>query len=128
MIRRAHQSGFTLIELMVVLVILGLVMALVLPKFPAIYAKFVDKGDRDSFNQNLGSLSVKAYTQQKQILLAQDNLGDYLELPSGWKVKIDQPIIYKANGVCLGGQLKLTIKQLQETIELRPPFCRPESR
>lgn len=120
------QKGFTLIELMVVLIIMALMSALVLPKFPAIYEKFLDKGDRDAFNQSLASLGVKAYTQQKQITLNQTTASQLLEIPSGWEIKIDEPIIYRANGVCLGGTINVHIKEVRQVVHLNPPFCEPE--
>lgn len=119
------HTGFTLIELMVVLIIMALMSALVLPKFPAIYEKFLDKGDRDAFNQSLAALGTKAYSARQSIVLTQDNLGQWLDIPSGWEVKIKAPIVYKANGFCLGGQLSYRIKEVEEQINLAPPYCQP---
>ena len=120
------HTGFTLIELMVVLIIMALMSALVLPKFPAIYEKFIDKGDRDALNQSLASLGVKAYAQRKPIILNQETAEQWLEIPRGWELKIDQPITYRASGVCLGGQLHVHIKEVRQTILLNPPYCEPE--
>jgi prepilin-type N-terminal cleavage/methylation domain-containing protein len=118
-----QRKGFTLVEVLVVLILLGLTSALVLPKFPAIYDRFKSRAEQDAFFQSLGALPLKAYTQQQAITLNQTTAPQLLELPSGWKLTIENPIIYKPNGVCLGGALSYTSKGISIPIELTPPYC-----
>lgn len=118
-----QRNGFTLVEVLVVLILLGLTSALVLPKFPAIYDRFKSRAEQDAFFQSLGSLTLKAYTQQKTITLNQGNANQLLELPSDWELRIPKPIVYKANGVCLGGQLTYITKNIPIRIQLTPPYC-----
>lgn len=119
------QRGFTMIELLVVFVILGLTSALVLPKFPAIYERFKGKAEEDKFYQSLSVLSLRAYTQQTELVLDEKTAGKLLDLPGSWQVTIDQPIIYKSNGVCLGGKVSLSINAIDRDITLLPPYCDP---
>ena len=119
------RGGFTLIEMLVVLVILGLTSALVLPKFPAIYEKFKSKSELETFSQSLAVLPLQAYTKQQTIVLNQASANELLKLPSEWEIQIPQPIIYKANGVCLGGELSYTVKGQSTAITLIPPYCEP---
>lgn len=121
------RQGFTLIELLVVLVILALTSALVLPKFPAIYERFQSRGELDSFYQRLGSLPLKAYARQRDIMLDSDTAGDLLEIPADWQLDVTKPVRYKANGVCLGGELRFTAKGITRQLDLQPPFCDPSS-
>ena len=109
--------------MLVVLILLGLTSALVLPKFPAIYERFKSRAEQDVFFQGLGVLTLKAYTQQQQIILSQANAPQLLELPPGWQVRIENPIIYKANGVCLGGNLSYIAKGITTQVKLLPPYC-----
>ena len=122
-----HRKGFTLIEMLVVLVILGLTSALVLPKFPAIYDRFKSKSELEKFSQSLAVLPLQAYTKQQTITLNQSSANKILELPSAWEIEIPQPIIYKANGVCLGGELSYKIKGQITLIKLVPPYCEPSA-
>jgi general secretion pathway protein G len=117
------RAGFTLIELLVVLMILGLTSALVLPRLPAIYDRFQDKSDQEQLIQSLSSLSLKAYTRQQVITLTPETASQWLDLSGDWKLTIDQPIVYLANGVCLGGQLSYEINGLVGEFELLPPYC-----
>lgn len=118
-----QRNGFTLVEVLVVLILLGLTSALVLPKFPAIYERFKSRAEQDAFFQGLGVLTLKAYTQQQTIILSQDSAPQLLELPPGWQLHIDKPIVYKANGVCLGGSLSYIAKGITTQIKLAPPYC-----
>jgi prepilin-type N-terminal cleavage/methylation domain-containing protein len=118
-----RRNGFTLVEVLVVLILLGLTSALVLPKFPAIYERFKSRGEQDAFFQSLGVLSLKAYTGQKNIILDQSSATQLLELPSGWTLQIPKPIVYKSNGVCLGGELTYSAKGIDTRIKLVPPHC-----
>ena len=119
------QRGFTMIELLVVLVILGLTSALVLPKFPAIYERFKGKAEEDKFYQSLSVLSLGAYTQQTELVLDEKTAGKLLDLPESWQITIDKPIIYKSNGVCLGGIVGLSVNGIGRDITLNPPYCDP---
>jgi prepilin-type N-terminal cleavage/methylation domain-containing protein len=119
------QRGFTMIELLVVLVILGLTSALVLPKFPAIYERFKGKAEEDKFYQSLSVLSLRAYTQQTQLVLDEKSVRTLLDLPASWQITIANPIIYKSNGICLGGKVGLSVNGVSREISLRTPYCDP---
>jgi len=47
-----------------------------------------------------------------------------LELPEGWTLRTESPILFRANGVCSGGMIYLQYEQAEFPVKLTPPFCR----
>lgn len=48
-----------------------------------------------------------------------------IDLPEGWEVRLDKPLVVYANGVCLGAGLVLYVRGAEDfRTELHPPYCR----
>ncbi len=76
--RRGRQQpvrGFTLLEMLVVLVILGLTAGVVVPQMSTMGASFDFALKRESFEQTLNGLAYQAFRDNQDLIL----LGDYTE-------------------------------------------------
>ena len=48
-----------------------------------------------------------------------------IEVPEGWEIRLDPPLLVRANGVCLGSVLTLRHGDTEEgEVELEAPWCR----
>jgi general secretion pathway protein G len=131
-------KGFTLIELLVVLLIFSLLAGLVVPRLTKMYASWQMTLERDEVLAQLSSLNYLAFQQRINFTLthyppqsdtksdnkSDDALNPPLELPAGWQISTEQPIIFRANGACRGGTVYLKYSEYTVTAQLEPPFCR----
>ena len=47
-----------------------------------------------------------------------------VDLPDGWEIRLDRPLVVYANGVCLGAELALYHRGAEDLrIDLEPPYC-----
>lgn len=46
-----------------------------------------------------------------------------LELPPGWRLEAESPIVYLSNGACSGGTVYLSHLEQTFRVQLLPPFC-----
>ena len=134
--------GFTLLELIVVLLLMGLVTALAMPNLERLSAGVARKTERDRILDQFTGLGRRAMLQGRSYVVfgsdgAQD--GDdpagasfpagherhVIDLPQGWEVLLDPPLVFRANGVCLGAELTLRHRGVEDVrIDLEPPYCR----
>jgi prepilin-type N-terminal cleavage/methylation domain-containing protein len=137
--RSAHRSnetaGFTLLEMLVALAIIGLLLAIAFPALATAYDRARFAFGRDSIERQLDLLPLRAYGQSRRLVL------DYAEgqapteitpqtvvlaLPEGWRARTAAPIAFTETGICLGGEIALAIGREIVTYRLQPPRCRPE--
>ena len=51
-----------------------------------------------------------------------------IELPDGWEIELDPPLVVRANGVCLGARLVLRHHGTVDVrVELKAPYCRVDA-
>lgn len=138
--RPSAQAGVTLTELLVVLALLGAIAAIALPNFERMTASVARDTEREHILNQLAELGPAAMLDGLDyVVLGSDTLDDDaladalvgrtrypLDVPDGWEVVVDEPILARANGVCLGGRATLMHEELIEPfyVELTAPFCR----
>lgn len=154
----AH-GGFTLLELLVVLALVGLVAAIAFPNLERMAASLTRTTERDQILDQLAGLGRRALHGRRNYVvfgagdtadagwsdlpggeameagresasevagLPRDGYEPYpIDVPEGWEIRLDPPLVIRANGVCLGTVLTLLHRgAAEERIELEAPWCR----
>ena len=119
------QRGFTLLELLVVLVLVGMIAGMVGPRFIDLAERLRHRNEWQTLQQRINGLPMEV--QQTGRPMALQELP--WMLPAGWQLKTERPVRYLSNGVCLGGQLQLLQgDEVKRRIVLTPPYCQWEGR
>jgi len=124
-VRGSKSRGFTLLELLVVLVIAGLMMALVAPNMQRASERHALASQRHALMMQVNGLGYRAYSTGTAIELSTENVGRVLSLPPGWQLRVNKPINYSLSGVCAGGEAQLIAPEgsMYELV-LLPPLCK----
>ena len=146
------SRGFTLLEVLTVLFIVGLVGALVFPNFPVLIDRIVNANERDSVIRSLNTLSYEAFARNQDYVLTgtyndrTSGAADFEEaaifsgtsfrshgispaqiiLPDGWTLSVKKPIFYRASGFCSGGSVQLNTGIVTTEYVLSAPTCQLE--
>lgn len=145
---RAVARGFTLLEMLVVLTIIGLGIGVAGPRTLTTYQSIMFAMERESFEQALADLPYRAFKTHRDLVLGGRTEAAFgarslrsgpsqfetwtglesvqLEVPVSWKIDVPQPIVYRASGFCNGGTVSVTVGDFSERYLLQPPLCRPQ--
>ncbi len=139
---RRPRRGFTLLELLVVLAVLGLATALAMPNLQRLYAAATQASERDYVLDQFSALGREAMLRGRAYVVFGNapppdpaeaaRYADYeiyvVDVPEGWRLGLDRPLVVLANGVCLGGALTLSHEEAAAVrVELAPPYCRVDA-
>lgn len=117
-----YNSGFTIIELVIVMLLISLIAGLVMPRFSRIYQNSIISYEKDDILTQLSSYGYTAFQNQQNYQLSSDD-HTLLQLKEGWEIKIETPIHYYANGACTGGEIVFYKGSKQYQVVLTAPFC-----
>ena len=160
----ASARGFTLLELIVVLLLMALVTTLAMPNLERLSAGVTRKTERDRILDQFVGLGRRAMLQGRSyVVLGTDGAQDaappgtaretgnaapvgarggmagrssdppshagheryVIDLPDDWEIRLDPPLVVRANGVCLGAALTLHHRGMMDVrVDLEPPYCR----
>ncbi|MDO8890547.1 MAG: prepilin-type N-terminal cleavage/methylation domain-containing protein [Sulfurimicrobium sp.] len=133
MLNRINSRGFTLVEILVVLVVIGLIAGVAMPNMVKILQSTERAGQRDTLLGEIAGLGYRAYLTGQPITLGEVPVaagGEAepqapFQIPQGWKLEIHQPITYNFNGICSGGKITLVSPdERREIFRLEPPRCK----
>lgn len=125
---RGLPSGFTLLELMVVLSILGLLTALAAPSLLRTIGTWQRQAQVDAVLDQIRGLPGRARSSGADIRLdaaVDAKASTPLQVPDGWSLSVPKPWHVQGNGVCLGGELVLGDGERSWHIAVAAPFCEP---
>lgn len=139
----APTAGFSLLELIVVLVLVGLLVALAFPNLQRLYGSAARNTERDRILDQIAALGREAMAHRQSYFVADADRADngfgedaadghfapyVVAVPEGWRLRVDAPVLARANGVCLGGEVTLLHEDAAPfTAKLEAPFCRVRS-
>ena len=126
------SMGFTLIEILVVMVIIGLMAGVAMPRLFNISQRYEMAAQREALLTAIGTLGYRAYVSGQPIELttleAPAAASAPISIPQGWRVETDAPIHYSFNGLCSGGKITLIApNKTSEEMQMNPPICKPVS-
>lgn len=119
-------------EILLVILFLGLLTGLVMPRLSTLYERIVLAYEQDEVLQKIGGLGYLAFSQGLEFTLRRyplaetDPLYPHFQLPDGWELTAEPAIEYQANGICRGGRVQVAYRRQAFELRLTPPFCVPQ--
>ena len=126
--QRMRQRGFTLLEMIVVLAILGLAAALVGPSMLRGIDAWRRQAAMDGLLDQLRALPGNARGTGKPITISDATLASAsppLRIDADWTLRAPEPWSVGANGICRGGEVIVANAFGERTVRVAAPFCDP---
>ena len=128
---RPAEAGFTLLEMIVVVTIMGLSLSFVAPRLTTWLDRLRSGSERQQFEDSLASLASDARRAGHTIFLRSVGPGIEkskddapIDLPRGWELQVEPPIAFRYDGLCTGGTVRLMFPAGEASYRLAAPYCR----
>lgn len=128
-----HSSGYTLLEMVVVLAIISLITAMVAPPMFKTVERWRARNSADDIERQLQRLPVLVARagQPLRLASAKDWPAKLPPLELGdWTLVFREPLVVQANGFCESARIELQQDERRIPLRIDSPFCRiaPDSR
>jgi prepilin-type N-terminal cleavage/methylation domain-containing protein len=123
-----RQRGFTLLEMIVVLAILGLATALVAPAALRSIDTWRRQSEQDALLDQIRALPGNARARGRAVEISDAALAAAqppLHVAADWTLRVPATWRVHANGVCDGGEVEIGNAHGRRVIEVASPFCDP---
>ena len=142
MVQAMRRTGFSLVELLVVLALVGLVLGLALPNLAGLLDSVTRATEREYILDQIAAAGRAAAQRGIDYAILDTPAPDApdsnaaaaappgvqrypLDVPPAWRVQVEQPVLVRASGVCLGGIITVAHGDGPPTrLVLAPPHCR----
>lgn len=129
--RLARLRGFTLLEMMVVMVLMGLISAVALPNFERWFSSTQQRVDAARIALQVQNLLARAAVLNQSVdvtaLTARQALVDgkpALDLPEGWGLQPQDKFSVYGSGYCIAARMTFVSKTKQRVaIDIRDQQC-----
>jgi len=143
--QRAPDAGFTLIEMLIVMVLLGLMTSLTLPAMQRWHDGIQVRAKVTSVVEALRAAGFAAAASRRDLRMDRSSFAVVpasgvpnpsaaagqvvrLPLPAGWLVRGVQPAAFLANGLCLPGAVDFVAEGGEQvTVQVQGPICAVET-
>lgn len=131
----SRSNGFTLIEMTVVVVLMGLISAVALPNFERWFGSTQQRVDGSRIALQVQNLFARAAILNQSVLISSDNLREpladgkpALDLPTGWQLQKNEKLTVNGSGYCVPASITfisgISTKDFQRVIvQIRDQQC-----
>lgn len=121
-----RDRGFTLLELLIVLALIGLVAAVVVPGLARTYDAIVGSGERADVVRALEGVPLQVRASGEPLAIEPSDTVAFaalLALPEGWSAVLEAPLRVERSGLCHASKVRVTGRGVTETWQLTSPSC-----
>ncbi len=103
--KHTKNHGFSLIELLVVLVLISTISGIAAPNFWNLFTKTMEQQDLFEFTEKLTVIRLEAWKAGRGIRLNKNGGSPWPQLPEGWKIQRLPELRFLSTGITNGGHI-----------------------
>ncbi len=118
-------EGFSLLEMLVVLLLVSVMAALIAPRLATMVQAIACSGDRAEAARQIERLPLLARAGGHPFIIeaGEPVVAEGMQMPQGWKVTASTRVVIQANGVCMPAKVRVEGGGVVEEWALAAPDC-----